>query len=236
MYDVSYSGSIVTTESLTAGLVFSQLVDIPFGGWLKYGCFGVYDTDAKRIFNGVSVEDVYTHECAKQMALGALSNSNATIAMAVTGNAMPVKTHENSLGIVHFGVATYTDKGVEVWTKELNVCDTDSCQLWKSVPGYEHMISNILDMNARKILPKFTHDGFNEFQNTSVISKYIRLATAYEIYKLALELISSIQYTVPDFIKEDRVSESKLNTLDETRPNNKLLTDHNMGKVIYRKL
>ncbi len=80
---------IATAESLTAGMMFSTLVDISLFGSYKYGCFSVYDTDAKRTFLGVKVKDVYTHRCAKEMAEGILKNSNATIGLAVTGNAMP---------------------------------------------------------------------------------------------------------------------------------------------------
>jgi nicotinamide mononucleotide (NMN) deamidase PncC len=80
---------IATSESLTAGLIMSTLVKIPWAGWHKYGCTGVYDTDAKRVFNSVMVDDVYTHTCAKEMAIGLLNNSNATLTLAVTGNAMP---------------------------------------------------------------------------------------------------------------------------------------------------
>jgi nicotinamide mononucleotide (NMN) deamidase PncC len=74
---------ITTAESLTAGLIMATLVDIPIGGLHKYGCFGVYDTDAKRVFLGVKVKDVYTHLCASQMSIGVLQNSNASIAIAV---------------------------------------------------------------------------------------------------------------------------------------------------------
>jgi len=84
---------IATSESLTCGLIMSTLVDIPYLGYIKYGGFGVYDTDAKRVFNNVSVDNVYTHKCAYQMAVGVLKNSNATIAIAVTGNAMPLNEH-----------------------------------------------------------------------------------------------------------------------------------------------
>jgi hypothetical protein len=55
---VRFKHNIATAESLTGGLIFSTLVDIPFYGYLKYGCFSVYDTDAKRIMLGVNVEDV----------------------------------------------------------------------------------------------------------------------------------------------------------------------------------
>ena len=71
--------SLATAESLTGGLIFSTLVDMPLGGSTKYGCFSVYDTDAKRIFLGVTAPDVYTHRCATEMAVGVLKNSNARL-------------------------------------------------------------------------------------------------------------------------------------------------------------
>jgi nicotinamide mononucleotide (NMN) deamidase PncC len=102
---------IATSESLTCGLIMSTLVDIPWGGYMKYGGFGVYDTDAKRVFNKVSVDDVYTHKCASEMAIGVLKNSNATIAISVTGNAMPFNDHVQMLGEVFIGIAGYDSEG-----------------------------------------------------------------------------------------------------------------------------
>ena len=74
--DVDRYLQIATSESLTGGLLMSTLVDIPWGGFMKYGAFGVYDTDAKRVFNNVRVDNVYTHKCASEMAIGILKNSN----------------------------------------------------------------------------------------------------------------------------------------------------------------
>jgi hypothetical protein len=38
--DNQYVGhQVATAESLTAGLIMSTLVDIPWAGYLKYGCF-----------------------------------------------------------------------------------------------------------------------------------------------------------------------------------------------------
>jgi PncC family amidohydrolase len=106
----SYVGhQVATAESLTAGLITSTLVDIPFGGYLKYGCFGVYDTDAKRTFIGVKNEDVYTHKCAKEMAIGTLKNSNATISIAVSGNAMPLNEDYKRLSETFISIAGYKD-------------------------------------------------------------------------------------------------------------------------------
>ena len=120
---------IITSESLTAGLIFSILVNIPIGGPMKYGSFSVYDTDAKRIFDGVEVEDVYTHKCAAQMAVGNLQNSNATFSIAVTGNAMPDQRDSDKmrqLGEVFIGVASYVNDGgrikIKVETSVHNLC------------------------------------------------------------------------------------------------------------------
>lgn len=117
---------IITCESLTAGLIFSTLVDVPFGGKLKYGSFSVYDTDAKRTFCGVNVDNVYTHLCASQMAVGALINSNATLAIAVTGNAMPYQSDTQNmkqLGEIFIGIACYgKTKKILTETRVYNVC------------------------------------------------------------------------------------------------------------------
>lgn len=96
--------NVVTAESLTAGLICSTLVDIPTFGAYIYGCFGVYDTDAKRRFLGVTTKNVYTATCAKQMAEGALKNSRAIVAIAVTGHAGP-SVDPAQIGIVHVGVS-----------------------------------------------------------------------------------------------------------------------------------
>ena len=114
---------IATAESLTAGLIFSTLVDIPWGGFMKYGCFGVYDTNAKRVFLDVTIDNVYSIDCAKEMALGVLNNSNASLSIAVTGNAMPLKDHANMLGEVYFAIAGYTSENEIVYiTQVANIC------------------------------------------------------------------------------------------------------------------
>ena len=138
---------VATSESLTGGLIFSTLVDIPFGGAHKYGGFAVYDTDAKRVFNGVTVDDVYTHKCATEMAVGVLNNSHASIAIAVTGNAMPYQNNEEDmkkLGEVFIGLACYVNENntlrMKVRTIAINACYTSHtrmCSLWYEGPGQE---------------------------------------------------------------------------------------------------
>lgn len=132
-------------------MIFSTLVDIPLSGSSKYGCFGVYDTDAKRIFLGVTEPNVYTHRCVKQMAAGALLNSNASIAIAVSGNAMPDQTKPemvDKLGEVFIGIAGYTGENkIKVSTKVYNFCGTqgnelDTCRLWWRMPAEKIKLKN----------------------------------------------------------------------------------------------
>ena len=63
---------IATAESMTGGLIFSTLVNIPLKGPNKYGSVSAYDTEAKRTLLGVKTNDIYSHECAKEMAIGVL--------------------------------------------------------------------------------------------------------------------------------------------------------------------
>ena len=158
---------IATSESLTAGLIMSSLVKLPVAGWAKYGCFGVYDTDAKRVFNSVTVDDVYTHMCAKEMAIGMLKNSTATFAISVTGNAMPYFDNLNKLGEVFIGIASYGENDTILYTtKSINSClDNEQsdfgkkCKLWiKSQPDSQ---------------------SFAKRSDTAAISLLVRLYTAH---------------------------------------------------------
>ena len=183
---------IATSESLTAGLIMSSLVKLPILGWAKYGCFGVYDTDAKRVFNSVKVENLYTHMCAKQMAIGMLKNSNATLAIAVTGNAMPYYNDLNKLGEVFIGIATYNNNNEIIYTTEaVNSClDTteipfkEKCEKWIG----EHL----------------NESTFADRKNTATISVLIRNYTAYIAMKMAHDFIKKHEdkIGIPAFINK----------------------------------
>ena len=177
---------IATSESLTAGSIMSILVDIPWGGFLKYGCFGVYDTDAKRVFNGVKTRDVYTHKCAGEMAVGVLKNSNATIALSVTGNAMPFNEKADMVGEIFIGIACYHQDKIIYITKSINSClDTSiidfkkKCKLW-------HTIAK--------------NKTYNKRSDTATISQEIRYYTAYYALKLCKEFIIKYKPCIPDKI------------------------------------
>jgi nicotinamide-nucleotide amidase len=192
---------IATSESLTAGLIMSTLVKIPWAGWHKYGCFGVYDTDAKRVFNSVEVDDVYTHMCAKEMAIGILKNSNATLAIAVTGNAMPYITEIEKLGEVFIGIAGYVKnkKGnIEIVysTKSINACLEND--------------SNILNKCKKWIEIQSDGKSYPPRNQTSTISFLIRNYTVYSALLECQKFYSENSLISPDFIKTQKDNNTKI--------------------------
>lgn len=192
---------LASSESLTCGLIMSTLVDIPWGGYLKYGCFGVYDTDAKRVFNGVTTEDVYTHECAEQMAVGILNNSNATLAIAVSGNAMPYGADKLKLGEVFIGIAGYkTDGTIQVISKVINACNSDN---YSTMQKYCKDWVHVLELKA--------DDGetnkykFNTRTKTATICKLIRYYTVIAAYQMCIDFINKFDPAPIDYVFERRI-------------------------------
>jgi len=185
---------IATSESLTGGLMMSTLIKIPIGGWHKYGCFGVYDTDAKRVFNTVKTDDVYTHKCAKEMAVGLLKNSNATLGLAVTGNAMPYPEQKNRLGEVFIGIAGYIEENGETKIKHKTV-----------------VINNCLDATVKEVR-KICGDWFNDTNVqpasyakrslTSAVSLLIRNYTTAKAFEECKTFINENELISPNFIKK----------------------------------
>jgi len=109
-----YRLNVVTAESLTAGMIVSYLVDVPFRGAYIYGGHAVYDSDAKRVFLGVREPNVYTEACSRQMARGAIDSSRALVGVAVTGEAGPVqKATLDQLGVVNYAISLKTVEASE---------------------------------------------------------------------------------------------------------------------------
>ena len=164
----------------------STLVDIPYGGYIKYGVFGVYDTDAKRVFNNVKVEDVYTHQCAREMAIGILKNSNATIAISVTGNAMPDNKNLDKLGEVFIGIAGYNAAyAIICKTYSINACMENDLNEFK-----EHCRNwySIINNNSKK---------YNKRSDTALVSQEIRYYTAMKAYEMCIKFIEENDPLVP---------------------------------------
>lgn len=102
---------VATAESCTGGMIMSVLTDIPGSSSMVDRGFVTYSNEAKIEMIGVSPEtlDKYgavSEQTALEMAVGALTRSNAGIALSVTGIAGPDGgSEEKPVGLVWFGLA-----------------------------------------------------------------------------------------------------------------------------------
>jgi nicotinamide-nucleotide amidase len=102
---------IATAESCTGGLVISALTDIAGSSDVVDRGFITYSNAAKETMLGVPsttllAHGAVSHETAEAMARGALSQSPADLAVAVTGIAGPGGgTVSKPVGLVHFAAA-----------------------------------------------------------------------------------------------------------------------------------
>lgn len=115
---------ISTAESCTGGMVAQYLTSIPGASDIfKIGSVA-YENSMKEKWLGVSPEtlNVYgavSEEVCREMAIGALKNSNCDIAVSNTGFAGPMGgTSKAPVGTVFVGIAT--NKGVDVRTLHIN--------------------------------------------------------------------------------------------------------------------
>ncbi|BBP65163.1 hypothetical protein PHLH5_27040 [Pseudomonas sp. Cab53] len=81
---------LTTAESCTAGLIVTILAEIPGSGSLIESGYVVYSPEAKQRLLGVSPRTIDTFnltscEVAEEMALGALHDADANVAVATTG-------------------------------------------------------------------------------------------------------------------------------------------------------
>lgn len=102
---------IATAESCTGGLIAGLLTDIAGSSDVVERGFVTYSNEAKNECLGVPMELIETHgavseEVARAMAQGAVANSRAHLAVAVTGVAGPGGgSVEKPVGLVHVAVA-----------------------------------------------------------------------------------------------------------------------------------
>jgi nicotinamide-nucleotide amidase len=99
---------VATAESCTGGMLAALLTDIHGAGHGFDRGFVTYEAHSKQDLLGLTPEmternQAVTSAIARAMAEGALQNSNADIALSVTGFAGP--TDEGEEGLVHFGCA-----------------------------------------------------------------------------------------------------------------------------------
>ena len=102
---------VATAESCTGGMIISLMTDISGSSSVVDRGFVTYSNEAKIDMVDVSPETLQafgavSEQVAREMAAGALANSRADIALAVTGIAGPDGgSVEKPVGLVWFGVA-----------------------------------------------------------------------------------------------------------------------------------
>ncbi len=103
---------LATAESCTGGLVAATLTEIAGSSDVVDCGFVTYSNAAKQAMLGVPVATLNRHgavsdETAAAMATGALKNSQADLAVAITGIAGPGGgTTEKPVGLVYFAAAS----------------------------------------------------------------------------------------------------------------------------------
>ncbi|MEO1908937.1 MAG: CinA family protein [Paracoccus sp. (in: a-proteobacteria)] len=101
---------IATAESCTGGLIAGALTEVPGSSDAFDRGFVTYSNGAKQQMLGVPSDTLtefgaVSEEVAAQMAAGALRNSDAGIAVSVTGIAGPGGSEHKPEGRVCFGIA-----------------------------------------------------------------------------------------------------------------------------------
>jgi nicotinamide-nucleotide amidase len=102
---------LATAESCTGGLIAAALTEIPGSSDVFERGFVTYSNEAKTDLLGVAKELIARHgavseQAAEAMALGALENSRAHLALSVTGIAGPGGgSPEKPVGAVFFALA-----------------------------------------------------------------------------------------------------------------------------------
>jgi nicotinamide-nucleotide amidase len=105
---------IATAESCTGGMVSAAITDIAGSSAIFDRGFVTYTNTAKMQMLGVKAQTLADHgavseQVAAQMAAGAITQSDATLAVSITGIAGPGGSDHKSEGRVCFGLA-YRDE------------------------------------------------------------------------------------------------------------------------------
>lgn len=119
---------LATAESCTGGMLSAAITDIPGSSAIFDRAFVTYTNAAKMQMLGVqrATLDTYgavSEDVAREMAIGALRNSDADIAVSITGIAGPGGSEHKPEGRVCFGQATA--QGVMTHTKDFGALGRD---------------------------------------------------------------------------------------------------------------
>lgn len=98
--------NIATCESVTGGMIGSQIVNTPGASKIYLGGFITYATESKIKIAGVNnmiIDDhgVVSAPCALAMAKGAKNKFNSQVALAITGEAGPQPSGDQPIGTAY---------------------------------------------------------------------------------------------------------------------------------------
>jgi nicotinamide-nucleotide amidase len=135
---------IATAESCTAGMVAAALTDLAGSSAVFDRGFVTYSNAAKTEMLGVTAQTLadfgaVSEQVASQMAQGALAQSAAQMAVAITGIAGPGGSDHKPEGRVCFGIAG--PLGTSTQTVEFGAQGRDAVR----VAARDHALSLLLD-------------------------------------------------------------------------------------------
>ncbi|VVN80815.1 CinA family protein [Pseudomonas fluorescens] len=136
---------LTTAESCTAGKIVTLLAEVPGSGDLIESGYVVYSPAAKQRLLGVNPATIATFnltscEVAREMALGALRDSTATVAVATTGILGPDDVDGIAAGTVCFAWAFALSGESAVFTRKRRFCGSrEEVQLWASEHALEQL-------------------------------------------------------------------------------------------------
>jgi PncC family amidohydrolase len=131
---------LTTAESCTAGKIVTLLSEVEGSGKLIESGYVVYSPEAKQRLLSVSPSTIETFnltscEVAREMALGALHDSTANVAVATTGILGPEDVDGIPAGTICFAWAYQTESGLSVFSREHRFSGS-RCQVQRMAADY----------------------------------------------------------------------------------------------------
>lgn len=142
-----------TAESCTAGKIVTLLSEIEGSGELIESGYVVYSPEAKQRLLRVNPHTIETFnltscEVAREMALGALYDSTANVAVATTGILGPEDVDGIPAGSVSFAWAFQSNQGRSLFSHKHRFFDT-RCQV--QLQAAEYALKHLPDYHRRAL-------------------------------------------------------------------------------------
>lgn len=144
---------LTTAESCTAGEIVTLLAEVPGSGSLIESGYVVYSPEAKQRLLNVKASTIETFnltscEVAQEMALGALRDANANVAVATTGILGPEDMDGIPAGTVCFAWAFEVNGQRALFSRRERFFGTRSqVQLWAA----EHALNKLPQFHQRAV-------------------------------------------------------------------------------------